>query len=206
MMQIFNNLHSNINSFLVGIGTVVAASLCHSLVPKFFGQLPTNFRLNLILSGTKLFAAIGIITLLTSCQSNLNMKGIHTHAFRLKPGEDLRQSINHYVQQNKIRAGWIGTCVGSLTKYQLRFANQPESSIGFGHFEIVSLSGTVSDNGSHLHMSISDSTGRTIGGHLQDGNIVYTTAEIVILSTDEFEFTREKDGTTAWEELQVKRK
>jgi len=72
-----------------------------------------------------------------------------------------------------------------------------------GHFEIVSLTGTVSINGSHLHISISDSTGETIGGHLMDGCIVYTTAEIVLLSSDNFEFKREKDGSTPWEELQV---
>jgi predicted DNA-binding protein with PD1-like motif len=54
-------------------------------------------------------------------------------------------------------------------------------------------------------MSISDSTGKTIGGHLADGNKVYTTAEIVIMSTNSLEFKREKDGTTEWEELQVKK-
>jgi uncharacterized protein len=72
-----------------------------------------------------------------------------------------------------------------------------------GHFEIVSLTGTVSVNGSHLHISISDSTGKTIGGHLMEGCTIYTTAEIVILSSNEFIFKREKDGTTPWEELRV---
>jgi predicted DNA-binding protein with PD1-like motif len=38
------------------------------------------------------------------------------------------------------------------------------------------------------------------------GCLVYTTAEIVIQSSAEFEFTREKDGTTPWEELQVKKR
>jgi predicted DNA-binding protein with PD1-like motif len=60
-------------------------------------------------------------------------------------------------------------------------------------------------NGPHIHISISDSTGRTIGGHLLEGNMVYTTAEIILQETDELEFTREKDGTTPWEELQVKK-
>jgi hypothetical protein len=35
---------------------------------------------------------------------------------------------------------------------------------------------------------------------------IYTTAEIVIQASDKFEFTREKDGSTPWEELQVKEK
>jgi hypothetical protein len=79
----------------------------------------------------------------------------------------------------------------------------PESSTATGHFEIVSLTGTVSVNGSHLHISISDSTGKTTGGHLSEGNIIYTTAEIVIGSSNHLQFKREKDGTTEWEELQV---
>ena len=131
------------------------------------------------------------------------MQNITSHAFRLKPGQDLKEGIQKMVTEKQIKAGWIGTGVGSLTKYNIRFANQPNGSSGSGHFEIVSLTGTVSINGSHIHLSISDSTGKTIGGHLMDNCQVYTTAEIVILSCNHYEFKREKDGTTPWEELQV---
>ncbi len=131
---------------------------------------------------------------------------VKIHAFRLKPGQDLKQEILSYVQIHKIESGWIMTCVGSVTQYNLRFANQPEGSKATGHFEIVSLVGTVSINGSHLHMSVSDSTGKTIGGHLLDSNLVYTTAEIVIGEGKQLVFTREKDGSTPWEELQIKPK
>lgn len=131
---------------------------------------------------------------------------IKTHPLRLKPGADLKKEIENYVQANHIKAGWIGTCAGSLTQYNIRFANQPAGSSGEGHFEIVSLSGTVSENGSHIHLSISDSTGKTIGGHLLGSNFVYTTAEIILQEDDRFIFTREKDGTTPWEELQIKKK
>lgn len=126
-----------------------------------------------------------------------------TYAFRLKPKQDLKQEILQFVADKKIQAGWIGTCVGSLTQYNIRFANQPEGRSDSGHFEIVSLVGTVSVNGAHLHLSISDSTGKTIGGHLLDGCLIYTTAEIVIQSSNEFGFKREKDGSTPWEELRV---
>lgn len=146
--------------------------------------------------------------LLISC-NNSKAKVMTTekvYAFRLKPGEDLKNSIEAVVKEKNISAGWVITCAGSLTDYNIRFANQPEGSTGAGHFEIVSLTGTVSINGSHLHISISDSTGKTTGGHLLEGCRIYTTAEIVIGSTDAYEFTREKDGTTPWEELQVKEK
>ena len=125
------------------------------------------------------------------------------YAFRLKPGQDLKQEIQKFVTEKQITAGWINTCVGSLTDYSIRFANQPNGSTGNGHFEIVSLTGTVSINGSHIHISISDSSDKTIGGHLMEGCKIYTTAEIVIGSSNDFIFKREKDGTTPWEELQV---
>ena len=128
------------------------------------------------------------------------------YVFRLKPGEDLRRSIEAIVKEKNIKAGWINTCVGSLTDYTIRFANQQQGTSGSGHFEIVNLTGTVSVNGSHLHISISDSEGKTIGGHLLEGCKIYTTAEIVIGSTTAYEFKRKKDGTTEWEELQINEK
>jgi len=138
-----------------------------------------------------------------SCNQKTVMNKLTAHAFRLKPGEDLKNGIQNLVNEKQIKAGWVSTCVGSLTNYQIRFANQTNGSSDSGHFEIVSLTGTVFVNGSHLHISISDSTGKTIGGHLMKGCKIYTTAEIVILSSNEFVFKREKDGTTPWEELQV---
>ena len=127
-----------------------------------------------------------------------------SYAIRLKPREDLKKSIQAFVDDKQISAGWIASCAGSLTDYHIRFANQPTGSRGTGHFEIVSLSGTLSTSGSHLHISISDGAGETIGGHLLDECIIYTTAEIIIQSTSAFVFTREKDGTTEWAELQIK--
>ena len=129
-----------------------------------------------------------------------------TYAFRLKPGQDLRQEIENFVKDKNINAGWVATCVGSLTNYNIRFANQPNGSTGSGHFEIVSLVGTLSTSGSHIHISVSDSTGKTIGGHLLQGCTVYTTAEIVLQSSTKFIFKREKDGSTPWEELKVEEK
>ena len=135
---------------------------------------------------------------------NMKQENNAVHAFRLKPGEDLKAGIETVAKEKGIKAGWIATGGGSLVEYSIRFADQPRAATGRGHFEIVSLTGTVSINGSHLHISISDSTGKTMGGHLMAGCKIYTTAEIVLQFTDQYEFTREKDGTTEWEELQVK--
>lgn len=153
-------------------------------------------------------AAFAFLTITPSaCISNKNRSEMDTTiAFRLKPGEDLVKGIEKVVKERNIQTGWIQTCVGSLTDYNIRLANQPGGTHGSGHFEIVSLVGTLSTNGSHIHISISDTTGKTIGGHLLEGCKIYTTAEIVLGQSNRILFTREKDGTTEWEELQVKEK
>lgn len=153
---------------------------------------------------TAIFLSVIIFSsLFLSCKPSTQMPDNKFYAFRLKPGSDLKKSIQDFIIEKNITAGWINTCVGSLTTYNIRFANQPNTSSANGHFEIVSLTGTLSVNGSHIHIGVSDSTGTTFGGHLSDGNIIYTTAEIVIGTSNQFNFTREKDGTTEWEELQV---
>lgn len=140
-----------------------------------------------------------------NCQSeNMKQETISSYSFRLKPGEDLKEAIDKLVTEKNIKAGWVATCVGSLAVYAIRFADKTDGSTVSGHFEILSLVGTVSVNGSHLHICVSDGNGTPIGGHLLRGSKIYTTAEIIIQSTDKYEFTREKDDNTSWKELQIR--
>jgi uncharacterized protein len=125
------------------------------------------------------------------------------HAIRLKPGQDLKKTLTDFVRERKITACWIVAGIGSLTHTNIRYANQSAASMQKGYFEILSLSGTMSVHGSHLHVCIADEKGICSGGHLLDGNIIYTTAEIIIGESKDIVFTREKDGTTEWEELQI---
>jgi uncharacterized protein len=130
-------------------------------------------------------------------------ESIKLHVFRLLPGQDLREEIEKFVKLNEIVAGCIFTCVGSLTQYNLRFANQAMGSSGTGHFEIIHLSGTVSKHGCHLHIGISDNGGGMIGGHLLENNVIYTTAEIVIAEFRYFSFGRQHDSETGFKELHI---
>jgi predicted DNA-binding protein with PD1-like motif len=166
---------------------------------KFNKLKPTAYIIGSRLSSIILTACL----LIMGCNVNNTKPSIATLAFRLKPGQLLKETIQQMVNANKIKAGWISASVGSLTQYNIRFANMPNGNKNTGHFEIVSLTGTVSINGSHLHIAVSDSVGKTIGGHLLDSNIVYTTAEIVILYDTTLQFNRVKDGTTPWPELQI---
>ena len=127
-----------------------------------------------------------------------------SHVIRLLPGEDLLVSIRQFLIKENILAGWIASCAGSLSEYTMRFANERQAATRNGYFEIINLTGTLSVNGSHLHICVSDNTGKTTGGHLLKGCKIYTTAEIVLIESGKYIFTREPDGSTPWNELQVK--
>lgn len=131
---------------------------------------------------------------------------MRTYSIRLKPGQDLKQELDALVQQKRIGAGVMLTCVGSLTDVVIRLANQEGPTRWRGHFEIVSFVGTLSVNGSHLHIAVADSTGQTVGGHLLEGCKIYTTAEIVIGIMPELNYTREPDPTYGYRELMIHKK
>lgn len=126
------------------------------------------------------------------------------YTFRLKPGDDLFELIEKYVGEKNIEAGCVLSGVGSLTRAVLRLANRDFYSEYEGYFEIVSLTGTVSVHGSHLHISISDGDGKTIGGHLVPGCKIYTTAEIVLVVFPHVVYKRELlQDDSGYEELVV---
>jgi uncharacterized protein len=128
-------------------------------------------------------------------------------SFRLKPGQDLWNSIEDVVKDNKIEAGCVLSAVGSFAHATLRLANREHYSEYDGHFEIVSVTGTVSVHGSHIHVSISDGDGMTLGGHLVPGCVIYTTVEVVLAIFDDVVYKREKlENDTGFEELVVYQK
>ena len=69
--------------------------------------------------------------------------------------------------------------------------------------EIVSLMGTVSEHGCHLHASFSRADLSAFGGHLLPGCIVNTTAEIVLAEIPNRVFTRQPDSETGYDELVI---
>lgn len=135
------------------------------------------------------------------------------HVFRLTPGQDLKKELHKYCQEQgsgsaisgrAISAAFIGSAVGSLVIAKLRLASTTESAnYSDGPYEIVSLSGTLSLHGLHLHMAISDSKGNCFGGHLLDGCLIHTTAEIVLIEVLDLVFQRELDPRTGYRELVI---
>ena len=126
-----------------------------------------------------------------------------TFALRLKPEQDLRQALQTFAQEKDIKAGFILTAIGSLKQASIRFANQNKATVLQDKFEILSLNGTLATTGIHLHITIADNQGKTIGGHLETGCIIYTTAEIIIGVSEDFSFHRIIDPQTGYKELEV---
>lgn len=128
---------------------------------------------------------------------------MQNYTFRLPPGQDLFDSIQAFVMKKHVQAGCILSGVGSLRHARLRLADRVYNSEYDGPFEIVSITGTLSSHGSHLHLSIADGDGRTIGGHFESGCKIYTTAEIVIAVFEDVVYKREFAEDSGYEELVV---
>ncbi|KAI5609425.1 hypothetical protein C0J50_5920, partial [Silurus asotus] len=131
-------------------------------------------------------------------------------ALRLGPGQELLSSLQAFVQEKQLKAPFIITCVGSVTKATLRLANatsdKPNQVIRLQErFEIVSLVGTLNTE-AHLHISLADKEGRTIGGHVLGDLEVFTTAEVILGEATDLHFTRQMDSRTGFPELVIEKR
>jgi len=122
---------------------------------------------------------------------------------RLHPGDDLRAAVVAALQASGQQAAFVLQGIGSLRVAQLRYAGQPQADALHGDLEILTLAGSVSADGAHLHMAVSDAQGRVLGGHVCAGCIVRTTAELLLALLPGQRFTREVDPRTGYPELKI---
>jgi predicted DNA-binding protein with PD1-like motif len=123
---------------------------------------------------------------------------------RLLPGDDPKRELEQLVKARHLEGAVVLGCAGSLTRAVIRFADRNDSTTLDEKLEIVSLGGTIAaDGASHLHVSVSTKDGRTLGGHLKEGSLVYTTAEITLGIPEGVRLVREKDERTGYPELFV---
>jgi uncharacterized protein len=118
---------------------------------------------------------------------------------RMMPGDDLKQGLEDLVDLEELKSGIIVCIVGSLDDAVLRMANSNSKKFS-GLFEIVSAVGTISIDGIHVHIAISDSEGMVYGGHLLKGCKIHTTAEIAIMES-KMSLERIFDPKTGYKEL-----
>lgn len=126
------------------------------------------------------------------------------YPIRLAPGIDPYIYLEKWVDDRRIEAAVILSCLGSLTEASVRFANQPEQTLMKGPFEILNLTGFMSSHGSHYHICLADEKGISKGGHLMAGSKIYTTVELLIGIMDDYQFLRTMDPQSGYEELDIR--
>ena len=129
---------------------------------------------------------------------------MHAMTLRLSPGDDLRAALDQALRAHGLSAAYVLQGIGSLSVARLRYAGRDEAAELRGDLEILTLAGTLSEQGPHLHMSVSDADGRVFGGHVSPGCIVRTTAEIIVANLPGERYTREHDAATGFAELVIR--
>ncbi len=137
------------------------------------------------------------------------MEAMKTLPIRLTPGQDLRAALEAAVLAQNCRAAFVLSGIGSLSTAGIRLAGAAQPTRLTESMEILTLSGTVAvaDDGktsSHMHIAISTGAGQVLGGHVAPGCIVLTTAEVLLALLPDWQFTREPDAGTGYDELVVR--
>jgi len=123
-------------------------------------------------------------------------------AVRLPYDGDLLESIRGFAVRVGVEAGvlWV---IGAVKKASVSFYNQAEKTYSKHSFEepleILSCIGNIAklkgETFAHAHIVLGDKNGRTYGGHLEKGTIVFS-AEMFILELKGVTLNREYDETT----------
>lgn len=105
---------------------------------------------------------------------------------RLFYGKDLLQELNLICNENNIKLGRI-EALGAVQRASLGYYRQPTHEYHFfvleQPLEITKLVGNISLKESnpfvHAHITLADEQGKTYGGHLADGTIVFACEYII---------------------------
>jgi predicted DNA-binding protein with PD1-like motif/glutaredoxin len=97
----------------------------------------------------------------------------------LLPGSDLRRSLEEFAIAHGA-TGFVLGVVGDLSGATFQCPGQPQPTRIEGDLEIITLNGTLSPRGVHLHLSLSDGACQVWGGHLEHGSPVRKGADLLV--------------------------
>ena len=97
----------------------------------------------------------------------------------LGPGSDLRRSLEQAAIAHNA-SGFVLGVVGNLSRAAFQCPGRSGPSVLEGDLEIITLNGTVSPQGVHLHLSLSDGECQVWGGHLEHGTLVLKGADVLV--------------------------
>ena len=122
---------------------------------------------------------------------------------RLSPGADLRRALQEIAADRMTGSAFVIVGIGSLSLARIRYAGAELETTLAGPLEVLSLGGSLSPGGAHLHLAVADASGEVRGGHLGYGSIVRTTAEILLAPLAAWTLTRALDPQTGFLELVI---
>ncbi|MCS5699372.1 DUF296 domain-containing protein [Cyanobium sp. FGCU-52] len=104
---------------------------------------------------------------------------MRSQALKLGPGSDLRRSLEQLaIEWNA--SGFVLGVVGNLSRAAFQCPGQAGPTVLEGDLEIITLQGTLSPQGVHLHLSLSDGACQVWGGHLEPGTLVLKGADLLV--------------------------
>ena len=98
---------------------------------------------------------------------------------KLAPGSDLRLSIEQLAAEQSL-SGFVLGIVGNLSRAAFQCPGQESPRVLEGDLEVITLNGTFSPEGVHLHLSLSDGACQVWGGHLEPGTLVQKGADLLL--------------------------
>ena len=132
----------------------------------------------------------------------VDVKPVRTLMGRLAHGSDLLKSLTEVCEKEKVTLGRI-EAIGAVQKAQVAYYDQYHKKYGFEEFEhpmeILNLTGNVSIKDGktmvHAHVTLADEEGRSFGGHLAEGTIVFA-SEFILQVFEGPALVRTHDETT----------
>ena len=110
------------------------------------------------------------------CQKHDNL-----YVIRLDLGEKIRETLNLFLEQEKIQAGFLyglgAVCQAEIAHYPLSEKRYNKKNYE-GEFEVMNITGNVAmvDDKPflHLHITLGDRNYNAFGGHLVEGTVAPT--------------------------------
>lgn len=102
-----------------------------------------------------------------------------TQPLHLEPRTDLRLTLEQLAKEQG-SPGFVLSVVGNLSQASFQCPGKAVPTVLRGELEIITLSGTLSPQGVHLHLSFSDADCRVWGGHLEPGTLVLKGADLLV--------------------------
>ncbi len=99
--------------------------------------------------------------------------------YNFSQGVDVYNSLNDLQKYHNSTSFLIST-VGDLSKVSFKCPKNDQPVIFEKKLEIITLSGYIRANESHLHISVSDENCSVFGGHLLSGTIVLKSLDVLI--------------------------